>query len=131
MPVQPARHRAKSQEQQPIEIRLRVDGKLYVFAVDEASADDAGALRRATGMSLNGLLHAAGEDMDIDVVAAFVWLVRRRDEPRLRYEAVAKEIGYQTPLEFIDPDEQQGSKIRAISDSDPEDGSVDPTAPAS
>jgi hypothetical protein len=131
MPAQPARHRPKPKDEQPFEARITVDGKRYVFSVDDASADDAGALRRATGLSLRGLLNAAMEDLDIDVVAALVWLVRRRDEPHLRYEAVAKEIGYSTPIEWADPDEQQGPKIRAVTDDPDGDGSVDPTAPAS
>lgn len=126
MPAVPARKQAQPQKEQPLEIQLRVDGKLYVFRVADASAEDASALRRATGQSLNGLLKAAADDPDLDVVSGLVWLIRRRDEPRLRYETVAREIGYDTDIDFVDPDEAKSSNIRAVDDPD-EDGGLDPT----
>lgn len=120
---------AQDQRDRPVEAHVRVDGKLYVFSVSDASAEDAAALRRATGMSLQGLFRAALEDLDIDVVAALVWLVRRQQEPRLRYEAVAAEISYDTDIDFEDPDASKDGRIRAVDDD--QDGGLDPTSPAS
>ncbi|HEY5987523.1 MAG TPA: hypothetical protein VIV12_14285 [Streptosporangiaceae bacterium] len=130
----PARPQPRdSKAEQPVEIRITVDGTPYTFSMDDASSEDASALRRATGMSLRGLFEAAADDLDIDIVAALVWLVRRRDERGLRYEQVAREIGYDTPMEFDEPEQDrkpaEAGKIRAV-DADG-DGGLDPTSQAS
>lgn len=140
MPARPARQNrarpgtAAVDGDQPVEIRITVDGRTYTFSVQDASSEDAAALRRATGMSLRGLMEAAVEDFDIDICAALVWLVRRRDEPMLRYVEVAEQIGYDTPINFPDftkaPDQQQrGGKIKALEPAG--DDAVDPTSQAS
>lgn len=131
----PARPRPRDSKPEPVEIRITVDGTPYTFAMDDASSEDAAALRRATGMSLRGMFEAAANDLDIDIVAALVWLVRRRDERGLRYEQVAREIGYDTPMEFGEPEQDgkpaEAGKIRAVDTHGDGDGGLDPTSQAS
>lgn len=80
-------------------IRITLDGVAYTVHIGEVSALDSAALRRATGMSMAGLLKAIGPDPDIDIVAALVWLARRQDgETGLSYEEVAAAITYESEM---------------------------------
>ncbi len=96
--------RTRKQQPQTV-LRMIVDGVTYTLRVDEISALDAAALRRATGSSFAGVMRAAQEDADIDVVAALVWLARRQNgEEHLTFEAVAAELDYSTDLDFEEAD---------------------------
>lgn len=89
---------------------LTIDGKLYDLIIADLTSLDTMALRRATGMGIRGLMKAAEEDPDIDVIAALVWLSRRTHGERgLRFEEVAAEIGYDVDIQ-MDGAEAGGDK---------------------
>lgn len=67
-----------------------VAGAAYTVRLGELTPKDAGDFRRAVGMSL---MSAFGQ-VDLDVIAGFVWLVRRRMQPGLSYETVAESFTY-------------------------------------
>lgn len=84
-------------------IGLVVDGTRYVLSTADVTSNDVNALRQATGLSLRRLFALAGSDIDIDVIAAIVWLSRRvNGERRLAFEKVAGEIGYSTDFDLSD-----------------------------
>lgn len=78
---------------------LLVDGKPYTLRPSEVSASLAGEFRRATGLSVRSLLQMAGEDMDLDVIAGFVWLARRQAGEKIIYAVVADSITYETEID--------------------------------
>lgn len=81
------------------DIVLTVDGERLVVRTGEVSAEDAAAMRRETGMSLQSVLRAATEDPDVDVIAALVWLARRQAGTPQPFGDVARSIRYDTPIE--------------------------------
>jgi len=88
-------------------IRVTLDGKTYEVWEGDLSAVDISQLRRQAGYSFLGLLNAATTDMDLDVVAALVWLARRVEgQTNLPFEVVAREVTYDSDLsaEAIEPE---------------------------
>lgn len=84
-------------------IIIKVDGKEYGLRFDEIPASEAGVLRKATGASLKSVFEDAGNDPDIDTVAALVWLSRRQNgEKNLPYNVVADAINYLTDIEEVE-----------------------------
>lgn len=105
------------------QIIVVVDGVRHVFDHHEMNALDVRDLRRATGMSLGKLLEALSDDPDIDIIAAIVWLSRRQHgEPKIKYELVVQQIGYDTDLDFSenDPDAAPADTDDAEDDASPE-----------
>lgn len=98
------------------EITIIVDGTKHPVRVDEITARDTGDLRRATGSSLKTVLRSMSNDMDIDTIAALVWLSRRQNgEPHLDYDIVASSINYLTDwdnADEADEDEDEDSPSR-------------------
>lgn len=85
------------------EITIRLDGSAYTLRAGEVNALDASMLRRATGLSVQGLFSAAATDPDIDVIAAVVWMARRQaGETTLMYETVARQVTYDSDVEAVD-----------------------------
>lgn len=72
------------------EIRFRIKTDEYVVRIGEFTPQDAGDFRRATGIPM---MQAFGV-VDLDIIAAFVWLVRRRAEHDLTFAAVASSFTY-------------------------------------
>ena len=71
-----------------------IDDKRYdvdLFDLDGLEWRDA---KRATGMTQNQLVYLAVDQKDLEAVAAFLWLWRRRTEPGLKYEAVLKGLSF-------------------------------------
>ena len=84
----------------------------YEIDMKDLSGVDVLDARKVLGI---GLVQAASQGMDIDVVAVLVWLVRRRASKGLAFNAVADTINYGNVDFDVKP--QAGD----------EDGSVDPT----
>lgn len=93
---------------------ISLNGKTYTLKFGDLTSLDTMALRRATGMSLRALMQAATEDMDLDIVAAIVWLARRtHGERTLTFDAVAAEIGYDVDLDVVTPDASEDDSPEA------------------
>lgn len=58
-------------------IRMTLDGQAYEARMGDMTASLARELRAGTGMSFMTLMSTLGDDPDLDVVAAFIWLSRR------------------------------------------------------
>lgn len=84
-------------------IAITVDGRRYAVRQADLTAVDSMLCRRETGHSFAGLLRAAQDDPDIDVVAAVMWLSRRASgEHALRFAEVAAEVGYDVEITVED-----------------------------
>lgn len=89
-------------------LAIGVNGARYEVRFGDLTAMDVSALRRETGYSWQGLLTAANEQPDIDVVAVIVWLHRRlAGEKLLPFEAVANELDYSMDVELLDDEAPQ------------------------
>jgi hypothetical protein len=98
------RAEAKEEAEQGHRIAMEVDGTQYVIAAKDLTALDVRAMRDQLGYTYNGLVKRATQDMDVDIVAAIVWLSRRiYGEPDLDYDAVAAVMTYETTYSFVDP----------------------------
>jgi len=86
-----------------VTLTVKVDGTPHTFRPTEMTARLVGDLRRATGMGVNGLMQLAiGDDPDIDILAAIVWMARRQAGEAVTYETVADSITYDSDLEPVD-----------------------------
>lgn len=80
-----------------------VDGTTYTVRMGDITGALASQLRRETGHSFRGLMMAAAQDPDIDIVAALVWLSRKIDgEHLLTFTEVADSMDYEMDLELVD-----------------------------
>lgn len=73
-----------------------IDGQRYdvdLFDIDGVEWRD---VKRATGMGQNQLVYLAVEQVDLEAVAGFLWIWRRRQEPDLKYEAVLKSLSFRS-----------------------------------
>lgn len=80
-------------------ITVKVDGEPFTVRPNEVSAKMVGQLRRVTGFSLQTLMAAAGEEPDLDVIAALVWLARRQTGENVNYDKVAEALTYESDIE--------------------------------
>lgn len=64
----------------------------YEIDLADLTASEAGAFRKVIGISLADIVSGGGGD--IDVAAALVWLLRRRNTKGLPYQMVADAITY-------------------------------------
>jgi hypothetical protein len=94
-------------EAEAMTITIKVDGAVYTVRPGEVTANLVGQLRRVTGFSLQGLMAAAGEDPDLDVIAALVWMARRQAGENVNYEKVADSISYESDIESQDEPEPE------------------------
>ena len=85
----------------------------YEIDLADLTASEAGAFRKAVGLSLADVVTEGGGD--IDSAAALVWLVRRRNTKGLPYQMVADAITYG----MVGPGDTEDGEAEA--------GSVDPT----
>jgi len=94
---------AKAEAEQGHRVCLDVDGTQYVIGAKDLTALDVKAMREQLGYTYAGLVRRAAADMDIDIVAAIVWLSRRiNGETDLTYAAVAAVMSYETTYDFVD-----------------------------
>lgn len=70
-------------------IVITVDDKKYEVDIADLTGSDTNAFRQAVGISPAQALVAG---LDLDCIAGFVWLVRRRRDKSLSYDKVAKTI---------------------------------------
>lgn len=84
----------------------------YEIDMKDLSGVDILDTRKILGV---GLIQAATSGIDIDVASVLVWLVRRRGNKGLAFQAVAATINY--------------GNLNFDADADGEAGSVDPTTP--
>lgn len=91
--------RPRSAQNTGVTVTIKLDGTSYVLRPNEISALDAAALRRECGMSVRGLLNAANDDPDLDVLAGLVWLARRQAGEEVTYTDVAQGITYDSDLD--------------------------------
>jgi hypothetical protein len=76
-------------------ISITLDDEVYTLAAKDMTALDVRELRQQTGYSYNSLSAAARADMDIDLLAAVVWMSRRiAGERDLDFSTVAAGINY-------------------------------------
>ena len=80
------------------ELRFRIGADTYEVRIGEFTPRDAADYRRAVGVPL---MQAFGQ-MDLDTIAGFVWLVRRRLQPSLTYDEVADSFTYDDYLGLDD-----------------------------
>ncbi len=94
-----ARNRDREQD---LSVTVRLDDQCFTFRLGEMSALDAGALRRATGLSFPQLMRCANDAPDLDTAAALIWLARRQNgEPTLAYETVAAGVTPRNAPSFV------------------------------
>lgn len=87
-------------------VSITVDGEVYTVRQGEMTAQLVMHLRKETGYSFRGLLVAAAQDPDIDVIAALVWLARRQDgEALLSFDDVAAQIDYTVDVDLAEASE--------------------------
>lgn len=84
-------------------LAITLDGREYVVRSAELTAIDAKDFRAAVGMSIMSVL-TDPSGLDLDVVAGLVWLLRRRTERGLSFDAVAASINYDSDLAFAQTD---------------------------
>lgn len=100
-PTSKARQRAAGQSEP--NIKVVVDGVTYTIRSDELTARDARDLRKQAGLSFQGVMAAAQEDPDIDVIAALVFLACRQDGDRkVTYDEIAEAITYGSEIDIDD-----------------------------
>lgn len=80
-------------------ITIKIDGESYTVRPSEVTAKMAGQLRKQSGMSVRSVMVAAGDDPDLDVVAALVWLARRQRGEKVTWDEVAEAITYDSDLQ--------------------------------
>lgn len=110
MPSRAGQARAKQRDLTELGsfISVEVDGQKYLLAARDMTALDVRAMRQQVGYSFNTLIAHARGDMDVDVLAAVVWMCRRiNGEPDLTYAEVAGQMSFPewsfSPPEIAEP----------------------------
>lgn len=80
---------AKRDEALDTGVRLTIDGEVFEARVGDVTSVIARELRQASGMSFMKLINTVGEDPDIDVVSAFVWVARRIKGEQVAFDDVS------------------------------------------
>ena len=88
----PPKKKAKAKAEESPRMEFCIRGKNYSIAPGDLNAIEARDYRREMGESFAH--HTQLEDIDIDVIATLVWLVDRRTNPAITWEAVAEAITY-------------------------------------
>lgn len=91
---------------QPGAMLITLNGQSWTISPEDVTPRDAAALRRQTGFAgFIGLQAEISRGFDIDVLAALIWLARRRDgETELLYDQVLDAMSYDDDfdLELVD-----------------------------
>lgn len=101
---QPQDHKAKAKsngQAEDFRVAFAVDGHSYSVGPGDLSAVEARLYRREMGSKLIAGL----SDVDLDVIATLVWIINRRDDPTLTWEAVAETITYDSVEQIAEDDD--------------------------
>lgn len=88
-----------------VKIVVKLDGEVHVLRPAEVNAKQSGMLRRQAGMTLGGLMDAANENPDLDVVAMLVWLARLQAGDDVTFDEVAEAITFESDFAMGDDDD--------------------------
>ncbi len=91
------------------DLKFEVDGKEYILRPGELSARDAIDFRGAVGVGLTEAVATMGGG-DLGVLAGLIWLVRRKTERALTFDAVADSFTLGTVLDGFNVEEVNGLK---------------------
>jgi hypothetical protein len=110
------RRAAQAQAAADMTMSFEYDGETFTIRPNDVSAKITGQLRRNTGFSMIGLMSAAQQDFDSDVVAALLYLARRQRGENCSYDQIAESITLGTTAEsFVDleqePDEEEDPNL--------------------
>jgi hypothetical protein len=72
--------------------RVLIDGKVLDLDMEKLLNVEVIAMTKVTKLKFTELTAALGE-MDMEALTAFLWIVRKRDEPELRYSDVTFSLG--------------------------------------
>lgn len=99
-------------------VEITVDGKHYSIQFEDFNALDAKAFRQEVG---TGLAAAFADSPDLDTMAGLLWIYRRKTNPKLKFEDVARGLTY-TSIEVLDAGETDESESDSDTpgDDDPE-----------
>lgn len=100
---------------------ISIDGKEYRLRPSQLTAIDAKDFRNVTGQKLIDVVRRG--PTELDEAAGLVWLVRRKREPGLPFEAVAIAMNYDSDLKV----EHRGADASPPAPADEDD--EDPTDP--
>lgn len=79
-------------------LRITVEGKPYTVKLSEFTGIESKEFRAAVGIPASQVFRDANA-VDLDVIAGFVWIIRRRKERGLTYDAVARSLNYETDID--------------------------------
>lgn len=79
-------------------ISFEIDGKTVTLKIDDFTGEDDLALFQKTGVTL---FEVFGGKITLFTVAGLLWLHRRKIDPKLLFEQVAKTVNFST-IETID-----------------------------
>jgi hypothetical protein len=104
-PWQELEEDARQADATGIGLKVTWEGTTYQFHFGELSAFDAAELRRQTGLTTSMLYLQAADSVDIDTVAAIIWLSRRLAGDTVSYAQVASAVKWQARMtvELADP----------------------------
>jgi len=83
-------------------LEITVNDKQYVIRLQDFSALEAREFRREMG---SGLTAAFADTPDLDTIAGVLWLHRRKSNPKLKFDDVARELTYDNFDVTADDDE--------------------------
>lgn len=95
--MMPGQHESQQSTESGLVITL--EGKKYTILQSEITGVEVKDFREAVGVSPMRFF-ADPRNLDLDIVAGFIWLVRRRKERALQYDDIASKINYGSQLEF-------------------------------
>lgn len=83
-------------------ITFKLGDEPYTLFLTEVKPIDVAAYRKATGLSWQWTVNQCGVDMDIDLLAGVVWMIRYKRGDEVTYEEVATSFDYTTSFGFSD-----------------------------
>jgi hypothetical protein len=101
----------KPKDEKPHVIEIEFEGKVHRIDMLSVSGRQAREFRREVGVPFMGAFNR--ENMDLDVIAGFLWLARRKDEPDLSFDDLLDSVTFdsfkieevaETPNEVPDPE---------------------------